>query len=99
MIRIFSLILLCLPVAVQAQGYRNCTDRQEIVGNLAEKYGETRQNIGITSAGYMMETYASADTGTWTTIVTIPNGPACVAASGQSFESVTELLPLQDDPT
>jgi len=45
--------------------------------------------------GMVIETFASADTGTWTITVTTPNGLTCLVASGQSCEA----LPQDGDDT
>ncbi len=88
--------LLCLlPVAAEAQG-RNCAPREVVIERLADKYGESRQNVGIGGQGVMMETFASIETGTWTITATMPNGMTCLVASGQSFEVLAESLPDGD---
>lgn len=61
---------------------------------LAGKYGETRQAIGIGQKGMVMETFASAESGSWTITVTTPTGMTCLLASGQSFEIAAG--PLQE---
>ena len=79
-----------------AQG-RNCAPREVVVERLAEKYGESRQSIGLGGQGMVMETFASAESGTWTITVTMPNGLTCLMASGQSYEALAEALPSTDN--
>ena len=84
-----------LAIATQqatAQQNRNCAPREAVVERLATKYGESRQSIGLGQQG-MIETFASANTGTWTITVTTPNGVTCLVASGQSWEELAEALP------
>jgi len=76
-----------------AQSARNCGPRAAVVERLASGYGETRQSIGIGSNNQMIEVFASAETGSWTIIVTMATGVSCLVASGQSFETVAEALP------
>ncbi|MCB1343639.1 MAG: hypothetical protein KDK24_21735 [Pseudooceanicola sp.] len=45
----------------------------------------------------MLEVFASAETGTWTITLTAPNGQTCLIASGQSFETLAETLPPNED--
>jgi hypothetical protein len=71
--------------------------REVVVGRLAEKYGESRQSIGIGGQGVVMETFASTESGTWTITVTMPNGMTCLMASGQSYEALAEALPNADN--
>ncbi|MEM6385947.1 MAG: hypothetical protein AAF718_06895 [Pseudomonadota bacterium] len=80
---------LTLPIAAQAQG-QNCGNRELVVERLTNKYGESRQSIGMAPKGRVVEIYASHETGTWTITVTMPNGITCLVASGQSFETLDE---------
>jgi len=83
---------------VTAQG-RNCAPREVVVERLAEKYGESRKAIGIGQQGMVMETFASAESGSWTITVTMPTGMTCLMASGQSFELLNDAVPPSGDPT
>lgn len=78
-----------------AQQNRNCAPREAVVERLATTYGESRQSVGLGEQGVMIETFASANTGTWTITVTTPNGQTCLVASGQSWEELAEALPPQ----
>ena len=81
-----------------AQGAQ-CAPRDNVVTHLAEKYGETRRGIGLAGQGTVMEVYAADATGTWTILMTMPNGTACMIASGQGYETVTEELPAKGEPS
>lgn len=74
-----------------AQG-QNCGSRSEVIDRLADRYGESRQSIGMAPQGRVVEVFASLETGTWTITVTLPNGLTCLVASGQSFENLHEPL-------
>ncbi len=80
---------------VAAEGTRNCAPRQMVLEQLADKYGETRQSIGLGTNNAVVEIFASPETGTWTITVTTPDGQTCLVASGQSFEALAEALPAQ----
>lgn len=41
---------------------------------------------------------ASEDAGTWTIIVTMPNGVSCLLASGQHFEMLQRATKVKGDP-
>jgi len=84
------------PAAAQGQ---NCAPRDQVVEHLGERYGETRQSIGLASNNTMVETWASNESGSWTITVTMPNGIACLVASGQSFERLDEELPAAEGDT
>lgn len=78
-----------------AQNNRNCAPRDAVVDRLAEGYGETRQSVGLGANNAVIEVFASDKTGTWTITVTTPNGMTCLIASGQSYETVAEVLPTK----
>ena len=69
---------------------QNCAKRETVLSRLNERYGESRQSIGMAGEGRVVEIFASLETGTWTITVTIPNGITCLVASGQSFENLSE---------
>ena len=93
----FGLAVMVLAAqTVQAQASQYCAPRDSVVKRLAERYGESRQSIGLGTQGTIIETFASADTGSWTITVTTPDGVTCLIASGQSFEQLAEALPAAD---
>lgn len=89
-------VLTLVAAPAMAQG-RNCAPRDMVVKRLAEKYGESRQSIGMGQQGAVMETFASGETGSWTITVTTPNGMTCLVASGQAYETLAEALPQSGD--
>jgi len=76
----------------------NCAERSFVLNELGTKYRETRRAMGLAANNTMMEMFASADTGTWTLTVTMPNGTTCLVASGDGYENITENLPAAGDP-
>ncbi len=75
----------------QAQG-GNCATHAQVVERLAERYGESRQSIGLGNDNAVVEVFASMDTGSWTITVTQPGGPTCLVAAGQAYQYVNEPL-------
>ena len=63
-----------------------CGDRDEIVAGLRSDHGEQRMAIGLQRNTRVMETFANPETGTWTIIMTLPTGEACLVAAGHGFE-------------
>lgn len=94
-----AVITLAIPASALAQTPgQQCAQRTSIVDTLANKYGEARQSIGLGANNAMVEVFASPTTGTWTILVSMPNGVSCLVASGQAFEAVAELpAPKGDD--
>ena len=50
---------------------------------------------GFTLSPSFQQIRASAETGTWTIALTMPDGTMCLVAAGQAFETVDEQLPAK----
>ena len=72
-----------------SQNNWNCAPRPVVLERLTERFGETRQSIGLGAQGAVVEVFASTGSGTWTITVTMPTGVTCLIASGQAFERLT----------
>ena len=88
-----------LILATQA-GYSapQCGQRPQVLDHLGQQYGESRRGMGVAGNNTVMELFASASTGSWTIIVTMPDGMSCLVATGLGYESVAEELPAKGDP-
>ena len=75
-----------------------CAAHDVVAQNLATQFGEVRRSIGLAQDNTVMETYASAETGTWTMTLTLPNGQTCLVAAGDHFETTAATLPAEGDP-
>lgn len=96
-IALFAVACLAFAQTASAEG-RPCAARTQVVERLSEKYGETLQSMGMHSNDGLLEVYASEATGTWTILVTSPDGTACMIAAGQMWESnaVPPIKPGKD---
>lgn len=72
------------PPATPVQGAA-CGSRAEVVSRLRAKYGETRRGYGLQRGKAVVEVYASAKTGSWTIIMSMPDGLACLVAAGENW--------------
>jgi hypothetical protein len=81
--RILSLVAIILIAGTPtvAQQNDNCAERNVIVINLAEKYGES-----------VLEMHANVETGTWTALHTMPSGMSCIVATGGGWASVKPTI-------
>ncbi len=70
----------------------NCTAHADIVERLGERYGESRQSIGLAADNSVVEVFASMDTGSWTITVTQAGGLTCLVAAGQAYQYLNEPL-------
>ena len=79
------------PLSASAQGTGTdntpCAERNNIVKTLDSQYEETPRAIGLVSKEAVLEVFVS-ETGTWTVVVTNPQGVSCVLAAGQSWEEI-----------
>lgn len=66
----------------------SCANRDLIVERLESKYGESRQSAGLNQQNGMVEIFASTKTGTWTILVTMPNGMSCLMAAGKAWQGM-----------
>jgi hypothetical protein len=70
----------------------SCAARAAVVERLQNQFGESRQSMGLGQNNTIVEVFASPATGTWTIVVTLPNGMSCLVASGESWERLNEQL-------
>ena len=93
----FSLLLASTVTAlwsapVQAQQQQPpCANRSEFLNHLSTNFKEAPVAMGLTANGGLLEVVASKD-GSWTIIVTMPNGMSCGVASGMSWENTAEVV-------
>lgn len=90
-------IVALFAVPAMAQNLHHCAPRDQVVARLADKYGESRQAMGLGSNNAVMEVFANIEGGSWTVTVTMANGMTCLVASGQAYEALAEALPPKGD--
>lgn len=76
------LLLVGSPALAQMQ----CGGYADATAFLQEEYGERLVVQGLDGAGNVIAMFANPDTGTWTAFIVYPDGKACMASSGDSFE-------------
>ena len=85
-----SVVVALWSMPVQAQQQPPCASRAEFLNHLSDNYKEAPVAMGLTANGGLLEVVASKN-GSWTIIVTTPNGMSCGVASGMSWESTAEM--------
>lgn len=70
-----------------AHAQASCDVRKSLLAKLDDGYSEKPVAIGLASSGNVVELLISSD-GTWTILVTKPNGIACVAAVGEEWQDL-----------
>ena len=77
----------------EAETRQACAKRDQVVLKLDERFGETLRSIGLHQSDGVVEVYSSEETGTWTILMTRPDGISCLMSSGQMWEQ--DAAPLQ----
>lgn len=91
--RVFALMLaglvagISLPAAASHRAV--CAAREAVLRQLDENYGERPVATGLASNGTVLEVLA-ARSGTWTILVTRPDGTSCVVAAGEGWEDLAD---------
>lgn len=81
-----ALVLMAVPAAAQAQS--SCGERAKFIETLSRNYQEVPAAMAIAGQRNLVELFVS-ETGSWTMLVTQPNGMSCIVAAGSDWE----LLP------
>jgi len=89
-IGVFALALAWALAPAAAYARPACTDHAAAVAALARNYGERLIARAVTTRGAILEIFASAKGRngkhtSWTAIITIPGGPACIVAAGRDW--------------
>lgn len=94
-------LLLAAAIALAASSasaqQMRCGNRDSMVEHLARKYGETPRSIGFQQGRGLVEQFANAETGTWTILVTTPQGMSCLMAAGSNWRAIEAAV--AGDPT
>lgn len=92
-IAICGFILLCFSLPAHADSI--CGPRADFVKALKDKYQESRRGIGVSGEAAIVEIYTSK-AGTYTIIVTRPDGLSCIIAAGSGWEELPPPIEEKD---
>ena len=82
-----------LPPPAYAQSGLVCQNREHLVQTLENRYKESLESVGMQGSKQLLEIWSAQETGSFTVLITKPNGISCVVASGsnwQKFETVAD---------
>lgn len=82
-----------LAIAGPAAAENACGTHDAIASALATKYGESMAAQGLQSSTRLYEVWRSNQSGSWTILMVLPNGTACVMATGFSWIEEEPELP------
>lgn len=94
----FATAMVFTALTAEAQANGNCAPRATAAANLAERYQETPSGRGLASDGSAVEVFSNPETGSWSILVTMPNGISCMVASGQSWSALVQDPAPQGEP-
>ncbi len=88
----FNIVFACISLIAlgssnPAQALGMCGSRADFIKALSDKYQETGKALGIAGQVNLVEVFASK-AGTWTILVTTPEGKSCIIAAGNSWEDL-----------
>jgi hypothetical protein len=90
---------LLTPASADAQGQSMCAQRHSVISMLEDRYGEELQGFGLANETRTIEVWANKNTGTWTILMAMSNGMACLVASGRHYEDTSNDTIPEGDPT
>jgi len=82
---ILGMVVLFWIAPAHAMGM--CGKRADFIKALNDKYQETGKALAIAGQVNLVEVFASK-AGTWTILVTTPEGKTCIIAAGNSWEDL-----------
>ena len=82
------LCIFCTLLTATAAHALQCAPHDTIVGALAKSYGEIVRLQAMTSDGRMMEITVNPVSGTWSAMLTTPDGNTCLVAGGDSAKII-----------
>jgi hypothetical protein len=92
-----SLVIAVSPQIALADTSMPCGDRTAIIERLSDKYGEQRKATGLNNSANLVEVFSSETTGSWTILMTNPDGKTCLIAAGEHWDASPEQMLTGDD--
>lgn len=87
---------LITPVFAETQ---NCVDRDLLVERLRTGYGEVFSGAGLQNGEAVFEIWTSEENGTWTILMTQPDGMSCIMATGTDWLPALASQTVKGSPT
>jgi len=85
----FSLLTDATAQQVAPRSGPICSDRGSLMTQLKGKYSEQPKSMGLAANGSVLEVL-TAKTGTWTILLTNPQGITCMIAAGDNWEELEQ---------
>ncbi len=84
-------VLIASTAMAQTRTQPQCNERDNVLELLSRKYQETPIAAGVTNTGGLVEVLTDHKSGTWTIIVTTPQGMSCLVAAGEGWRNMEQI--------
>lgn len=93
MLRFMLIALVVIGFSLPASAQQiPCGKRGDVLKQLSVRHSEAPAAMGLSSTGGMLEVLTSPTGGSWTILMTMPNGVSCLVAAGENWESVEPFV-------
>lgn len=89
LVAIMALSMATLPAQAQRVA---CGPGPGLVAHLEKEWGEEPAVVALDAAGRMVRILANPETGTWSILITGPDGPTCLIQHGSAWEQIVRLV-------
>lgn len=93
-----ALVFGAAATAPPAEAQVICGPRDDLTQKLERDFGEVQRGLGLKGSTALYELWVSENTGSWTFIVSLPDGNACLVASGRHWRDVPQPEAVIGDP-
>jgi hypothetical protein len=87
---VFGVVALAPPA--HAQSALTCQQREQLVRTLENRYNESLDSMGLQGPELLLEIWSAKDTGSFTVLLTRPNGISCIVASGNNWQKIDAVV-------
>lgn len=93
---VLGIVAASLAATGPANAQQGCVARETARDQLEKRFDEQVVGRGLANSGKAMFELFVSEKGTWTVVVSEPNGRSCIVASGESWQHMPILI---GDPT
>lgn len=84
--------VVALAPPAHAQSALTCQLREKLVRTLENRYNESLDSMGLQGPQLLLEIWSAEDTGSFTVLLTKPNGISCIVASGNNWQKIDAVV-------
>ncbi len=80
-----------LSLGSEASAQTVCLPHIEVVKQLGGQHSEVPVALGLADNGNVLEVFSTGNGSTWTIVMTMPSGKACLVAAGEAWETLPKI--------